>query len=72
MSMPQSSGCCSTGVANVPSQTVRILGPLSRASAAIDVISVTFISGFDGVSIHTSRVLGRSAAWKSSMLVMST
>ena len=34
--------------------------------------SVIFISGFDGVSTHTSRVCGRSAARTSSSLVMST
>ena len=68
MSMPQSSGCCRTGVAKVPSQTVMMLGPLRRARAAIAVRSVTFISGFEGVSTQTRRVLGRRAAWKSSML----
>ena len=72
MSMPRSSGRCRTGVAKVPSQTVTAFGPAPRTISAIAARSVIFISGFDGVSTHTSRVFGRSAPRRSSRLVMST
>ena len=62
MSIPQSSGRCSTGVAKVPSQTVMMLGAAARASCAMAARSVIFISGFEGVSTQISRVFGRRAA----------
>ena len=58
-SAPRAIGCWSTGVANVLSTTVRI--PARRAMALHAAMSVTFSSGFDGVSNHSSFVSGRIA-----------
>ena len=46
--------------------------PPSRAIPAIVSMSETLMSGFDGVSIHTSRVFGRMAARTAPTSVMST
>ena len=52
-SAPSSSGRCRYGVAKVLSTTV--IAPATAASRATALMSMTFMSGFDGVSIHTSR-----------------
>jgi hypothetical protein len=59
MSAPRAIGCCRTGVAKVLSTTVRI--PARRAIALHAAMSVTFSSGFDGVSSQSSFVSGRIA-----------
>ena len=70
MSMPCSNGRCRIGVANVPSHTLIALA--FRAIAARPARSVIFISGFDGVSTHTRRVDGRTAARTAPKSVIST
>ena len=58
-SAPSAIGCCSTGVANVLSTTVRT--PCRRPIAEQAAMFVSFNSGFEGVSSHSSRVDGRIA-----------
>ena len=55
-SAPDSIGRCSAGVAKVLSTRVR--APCSRAIAIAPARSTTLSSGFDGVSMTTSRVFG--------------
>ncbi len=52
-SAPNSSGRWRYGVANVLSTTVS--APATAASRATALMSMIFISGLDGVSIHTIR-----------------
>ena len=70
MSAPSASGCCRYGVAKVLSTTVRT--PCARARAVLAARSTTWRRGLDGLSSQSRRVLGRSAASTSAMLVMST
>ncbi len=58
-SAPSASGCCSAGVAKVPSTSS--CAPRACAISASRARSTTFISGFDGLSAQTRRVAGVSA-----------
>ena len=69
-SAPSSNGDWPTGVATVLSQTQR--APAPCASVASARMSDTFHIGFDGVSTHTTRVVGRNARSTSARSVMST
>ena len=69
-SAPSSSGRWSTGVANVLSTTTR--APASCAIAATAGRSTILSIGFDGVSTHTSLVLGRIAVRSAVASAMST
>ena len=57
MSAPSCSGRCRTGVANVLSTTTS--APAACATEATASMSTIFSSGFDGVSIQTTRVSSR-------------
>ncbi len=59
-SAPRAKGCCRYGEANVLSTTSN--ASASWASTASAAMSETFSSGLVGVSHHTSRVVGRTAA----------
>ena len=69
-SAPSSSGRWSTGVPHVLS-TAQIAPPRCAISATA-AMSTTCSSGFDGVSIQTSFVFGRIAAFTFARCVMST
>ena len=69
-SAPSRKGCCSIGVAQVLSQATR--ADARFAIPAIAAMSVTRMRGFDGVSTHSSRVAGRTAAATADGSVMST
>ena len=69
-SAPSAMGCCRYGEAKVLSTTSS--APARCARSATAAISVTFSSGFDGVSVHTSAVSGRIAAATASRSPMST
>ena len=58
-SAPSSSGRWSTGVANVLSTTTRAPAPCAISATADR--STILSNGFEGVSTHTSLVLGRIA-----------
>ena len=64
MSQPSASGWVASGVASVLS--TQLSAPLAAHSSDTAPRSVTCISGLDGVSIHTSRVLLRHAALSAS------
>ncbi|TWG90203.1 hypothetical protein L599_003300000090 [Luteimonas sp. J16] len=70
MSAPSASGCCSTGEAKVPSTSRR--APPAWAMSASAAMSLTFSSGFDGVSAHSRAVSARIAARTASRSVTST
>jgi len=68
-SAPSARGRCRIGDRNVLSTTVNAPAALARAATADT--SVVRSNGLDGVSTHTMRVLGRSAASSAAGLVKS-
>ncbi len=69
-STPSASGRCRNGVAHVLSHAVNTCDDL--ASATMPCRSVIAMVGFEGVSNHKSRVVGRSDSCTARRFVMST